>query len=759
MMNFHRALPFVGAIAMAGLLSGCGGSSNNVPTEPPVTPPVTPDPPTYEDLELSQAVAAGLTLAVGQTEDLPAIPSGGSRTWGSARFNCLSDTPCMVRLTGTSAGVQAEAIGDVRVVPLENPVAVGGPAVDPEGGATPLAPISVGVVRSATGMTEEALREYIRQDAVRLQLESEEERDRRETEIRTQERQGEPLHQVITMDDDRNVLVNGDGSVTQSSTTHAQDLEVSVAAWMDPSPSLANPGAAVHEAGFSGAANPPAGVDGDDGPRYFSDSRPPNEADDVTKWQRDPEWTQNQQTSPEEDGWSTRIDHDAKFQVDAGWTTPENEDAEWRDGDSVIGVGVPVTHADTFPAFREGFTPEQVVQSLWVERLRQLRSPAAANIPGGRMVNVDLYTDIGRSALAIADAALEVRLKGFTSDDDDGVKGTMHTDWRRGEDVINFDDDEAKSPGELQSGEREVFNAQRPFVRGTYRGIPGTFTCINAATDACHIRHQTGRVNVKGDFRFTPNEILYNPPVDNTRIGERVWNSDWLAIGVWSAVPDSLVHGDYEAGAFADGSDPFDTNRLMAAEGDATYTGLAHGLYTETRTTAAPVVRGRFTADATLTARFGTDSEWGTISGRLRNFTATGGANAGASGGGDWAVNLEEVGIGAEGSVVGSTTSESPEYIDRDPGENHFTADTSGHSYGNAIEGRWGGRFYGNNRVGDQYDHQGQPGYVAGTFGAASKDGPAADGYDLNLIGAFAARRPRAGGDGPGLELDDPTIE
>ena len=123
----------------------------------------------------------------------------------------------------------------------------------------------------------------------------------------------------------------------------------------------------------------------------------------------------------------------------------------------------------------------------------------------------------------------------------------------------------------------------------------------------------------------------------------------------------------------------------------------------------------------------------GTIWGTLREFK-TGGITQ------RWALNLEHARIGAVGSIVGSVYQRTGSC----GSDNCFTSDTSGHADGHAIEGRWGGRFYGNN------PGQGQPGYnpsenrpryVAGTFGASMKDGPAASGYDINLIGAFAAER------------------
>lgn len=656
------------AIAVVVGLAGCGGSSNTRNADmddPPATEP------TFSAYELPEKVVKMITLPQGMAEELT-IAAGDSLTWGPARFTCVSAVDCRVKLRGTSAGVRAETVGTVRTTLVDDPVAVD-PGDDGSGG---LATIAVRVVKEAAGMTEEALREYIRQDAIRLNLNTAEERGARANELRNELRKGEPIHQAISSSNTSDLMEEGDGSVTQSSTTHARDMTASVDAWMRPT--LDGVTSEAGSAGFSGSMSEK------DGPRYNAPGGAPSAtADDTSTPTGFRKWR----------NWSTSVDHAATLVVDAGWRTPENEDSNWRDASGALNANFALTPAVAAMGFGERLDQSRR-QSLMKE------------LPGGRTVNVDLYTDVGRTATAGV-----LTLNGFETDDASGVTGTMHTDWRRGLDVIDFDDKRVKSPSELESGESEVFNEQRRSVTGTYRGIRGTFTCVTADTDACHIRNQTGRVNVRGNFTFTPTS------------GQRVWDPDWLAIGVWHVVPDDEIYGDYEAGAFVDGNDPFLAGNLEAATGDdATYEGPAHGIYTETMTRGSAVNRGRFSADATLTAHFGNDANLGTISGRLRSFTAGRTAR-------DWSLNLEQVGIGNIGSVVGSESVESRIGTD----VNRFIADTSGHANGHAIEGRWGGRFYGNGGN--------QPGYVAGTFGASMKDGPASNGYDVNLIGAFAAER------------------
>ena len=667
---------------------------------------------TLSDRELPREVADSLELAQDDTEYLR-IGEGKSMTWGDARFTCTSRDSavgdCRVKLVGTSEGVRAKTAGTVIIATLSNPI-----AVDPNDLLA--RPIAVSVIRDAAGMTEEALREYIRQDAVRLNLNTEAERTARANEIRFELRKGEPIYQAISESTPVNLMEEGDGSVTQSSTTHARDMTASVDAWMAPAESsLSNPGGA----GFSGR-------DPYDGPIYVRDGHPMMDGypmDGSAIDESTPSRSGNR--SRKWRNWSDRIAHTAVLSVDARWLTPENEDAQWSDG---IDDRIAATVNLTTPASMD-----------FGARLRRPHRPTEIPLPGGRVLNVDIHTDIGRTM-----PAQEVVLQGFIQDDDDagGIpEGTMHADWRRGLDVIRFEEPElntgAISPADLESGESEVFNRQRSFVDGWYRGIPGRFTCVDLEA-TCHIRNQTGRVNVQGDFRFTPDlDLRFTPP----RL-ERVWNPDWLAIGVWyiapdSRLPESPIHGDYEAGAFADGNDPFTAANLAAATRTATYSGSAYGMYTQALSREATVHRGRFSADATLEASFDPsqddDAPLGTISGKLSDFRTDDGRDR------YWVLNLEQIGIGNVGSVVGSTTVQTPIGTD----VNRFTADTSGHADGHAIEGRWGGRFYGN--IENQRRSTGytgnQPGYVAGTFGASMKDGPADNGYDVNLIGAFAAER------------------
>lgn len=187
-----------------------------------------------------------------------------------------------------------------------------------------------------------------------------------------------------------------------------------------------------------------------------------------------------------------------------------------------------------------------------------------------------------------------------------------------------------------------------------------------------------------------------------------VQDTDYLAGGVWLYVPNSGAVDDFEFGAFADGSDPFEQGNIMALTGTATYQGDATGVYTEKESATATATFGYFDADVRLTANFGDGSTLGTISGVIDNAKEDGQAIDGNP-----SLNLGSADIGASNSGF-------------------FTGDTAMTLNDRNYAGKWGGQFYGNGD--DPADH---PGSVAGTFGGATSENP--DGYESSFVGAYGA--------------------
>ena len=209
-------------------------------------------------------------------------------------------------------------------------------------------------------------------------------------------------------------------------------------------------------------------------------------------------------------------------------------------------------------------------------------------------------------------------------------------------------------------------------------------------------------------------------------------DTDWLTVGVWEITPhETMEHGDYEVGAFASGNDPFEEDNVAAVMGRATYKGDAVGMYTQSL--GGDTNKDRFAATATLIANFGDGAYLGYVNGRVSHFRL---GAAGTPKGMDWTINLENACLGGTCRSSPGNKFTSPPPVPT----NSFKGDTSGFADGHAIDGRWSGRLYGN-------DHSsGQPGAIAGTFGAAMAEGSdapgtgvAAGGYRVDILGAFGA--------------------
>ena len=179
-------------------------------------------------------------------------------------------------------------------------------------------------------------------------------------------------------------------------------------------------------------------------------------------------------------------------------------------------------------------------------------------------------------------------------------------------------------------------------------------------------------------------------------------DSDHLAIGIWVRASANAV-GGYEFGAFVDGGDPFRQANLAGLTGTATYTGDATAVYSHRGTDGNYLVD----ADVTLTARFGDASGLGSIDGAVSNITGEGPEPG-------W---FDGVGISLGSASIGSAYS------------GFFTGAASSSGTDSGFAGEWSGRFYGNGAAGDR------PGFVAGTFDAATADGGEA------FVGAFSAQR------------------
>ena len=200
---------------------------------------------------------------------------------------------------------------------------------------------------------------------------------------------------------------------------------------------------------------------------------------------------------------------------------------------------------------------------------------------------------------------------------------------------------------------------------------------------------------------FQGESISWHHYVDLFSDIENNENSDYLVLGFWlrerkerSTDPERSNYGWLVA---ASGNDPFEPSNVAGLTGTATYEGPATGLYMLKANAAAEPELDYFNAQASLTANFGDASALGSVSGTITEGMTDGG------------VGLPELTL---------------EPADFTQSSSNFRGDTSG----NALTGKWGGRFYSNGA--SATDH---PGSVAGTFGAKTADDL------LAITGAFGA--------------------
>ena len=152
-----------------------------------------------------------------------------------------------------------------------------------------------------------------------------------------------------------------------------------------------------------------------------------------------------------------------------------------------------------------------------------------------------------------------------------------------------------------------------PGLAGSLDGNEGRFSC---PAGACSLDNE----------RLLPDWEGYHPGYDSSNVviftpagggapvhlpgsdSRRVPEGDYLMFGNWLYAPVDAADVDaFEVGVFAAGRDPFNAANLMALAGTATYEGKAAGLYA----VAARPASETFAADVTLSADFGTGSDFG----------------------------------------------------------------------------------------------------------------------------------------------------
>ena len=457
------------------------------------------------------------------------------------------------------------------------------------------------------------------------------------------------------------------------------------------------------------------------------------------------------------------ITREAVFNALARWRQAQNEADNW---DLMLDLTPPVYPPDhdlagelMFPASTE------IANDEWTHSLYVVNE----DHEGGRTVMLDLYSDFNENeAKAVSSITQEqetadpvlgtmnlmVTLIPATPDTDleDELDDSVAFAWTFGmggnadapfpatsevvidRGIIKFLDPLFESPDALEIGERQELRPataddDADIVAGLWRGIPGVFECM--ATPApggngnCFIRAQQG-----GDGGVTSGGVIRFTPAAGAMIMDM--DTDWLTAGVWLTVPDD-PDGDYAGGAFVHGGEPYPAASLLVLTGDAKYSGQAVGRYAEDDQ--GDPATGRFTATASLTARFGDADAMGSIDGSVTKFATTEEGATTAEMQPDWDLNLD----------VAMIPMNDTNTVDVNEDNGRFGSQVSGHAHGNALDGAWAGQFFNNREVEndeatqdvDESMAENYPGAVAGTFGASDRDPD--DGYSLTLFGAFAA--------------------
>ena len=274
----------------------------------------------------------------------------------------------------------------------------------------------------------------------------------------------------------------------------------------------------------------------------------------------------------------------------------------------------------------------------------------------------------------------------------------------------NYDSDDNNTPDQVR-------------LPGTFDGARGTYLCAAAecvvsVTPAGVYSFGTGQT-----WTFTPND------------GEMAYHEDaeFLRFGWWMMEPARST-GTYQFATFANGS-PYRNTRETADDGagvtgEATYSGNAAGRYS------VGDDAGAFTANASLTAKFGTGAatDFGSISGMISGFQG----DADMSG---WSVELKKITLSdfaaaADGTDVPAAfaSATTGNGADRSSSQYNGTIATLGDTM---AHGTWSGSFYGNARNSDTGSNaiDAAPLAVGGQFNAS--------GASAIISGAFGARRPQ----------------
>ena len=152
-------------------------------------------------------------------------------------------------------------------------------------------------------------------------------------------------------------------------------------------------------------------------------------------------------------------------------------------------------------------------------------------------------------------------------------------------------------------------------VSGSFRGVPGTFTCPSECTVSSD--EDSNLDDLGGSWTFTPSGSATGGGPTTAELAALmvqgvIPDPDFMAFGYWlQATTDADGETEYAFLGFNEGNRNF--GDVDGVEGTATYEGPATGMYMRKRfevsedgssTTTHPVISGQFTASAVLNATF-----------------------------------------------------------------------------------------------------------------------------------------------------------
>ena len=278
-------------------------------------------------------------------------------------------------------------------------------------------------------------------------------------------------------------------------------------------------------------------------------------------------------------------------------------------------------------------------------------------------------------------------------------------------------------------------------ANGSYRGVPGTFTCTSCElTRAVSADGSTDTVTSTAAMTFTPTRSPTTQPLDDLIVEytDRTADTDYLRFGYWMTTTETGGKTRHMIETFVDATGYGNlAGDVATLRGKATYSGAAAGIYVHKSGVDDSLVigDGEFVAAANLTAQFGVEdgsvaaaNQWA-VTGTVSGFESTTGDHD-LSG---WTLMLRGADLGDRDDTTGAVPITGADAV-ANADFVGFSGTTSGGP--GTDPGAWSGSFFGGApatggtvttddypmaAIGEFNGHFAN-GHVAGAFGAEKDD-------------------------------------